>query len=249
MVSPPPEIGSRTQPAAAAPTRSNTPDTQTGAAGPGTSVAAVDQADIRPLSAAGALQILVAEVRSALIEALAADSSAPGAGADRGEPAGAGDPGSAANSGGVFSPGVAAVNPGGVSVFPVNAGERLDVPVAAARVIVDLALQSLPETFAPDSWGAALTRTDLALQVGVQRAIDAVSAWRDVQPTVVAAAQESANLALSLLADEPIYPWPPPEWVGMAPRLARLWRRRRTLKRRLSDPDYANPGDPAISYD
>jgi hypothetical protein len=225
MVSPPPDIGSRAQPPAAAPTRSNTPDTQAGAAGPGTSVAAVDQADIRPLSAAGALQILVAEVRSALIEALAADS------------------------GGVFNPGVAAVNPGGVSAFPVNAGETLDVPVAAARVIVDLALQSLPETFAPDSWGAALTRTDLALQAGVQRAIDAVSAWRDVQPTVVAAAQESANLALSLLADEPIYPWPPPEWVGMAPRLARLWRRRRTLKRRLSDPDYANPGDPAISYD
>jgi hypothetical protein len=32
--------------------------------------------------------------------------------------------------------------------------------------------------------------------------------------------------------------WLRPEWLGLAPRLARLCRRRRVLKRRLTDPDY-----------
>jgi hypothetical protein len=79
----------------------------------------------------------------------------------------------------------------------------------------------------------------LALQAGVQRALDAVSAWLDVTPAVLDATKEAGSLALRLIAEEPPYPsWPPPEWLGMAPRLTRLWRRRRALRRRLLDPDY-----------
>jgi len=98
----------------------------------------------------------------------------------------------------------------------------------------------LPETFEPNSWSVALPRADAALQAGVQSAVEAVSAWRDVTPSVVDATREAGALALRLIADEPPYPaWPPPEWLGMAPRLTRLWRRRRALRRRLVDPDYA----------
>jgi hypothetical protein len=116
---------------------------------------------------------------------------------------------------------------------------NIDSAVPAARVIVEMVLQSLPETFEPNSWSAALPRADLALQAGVQRALDAVSAWLDVTPAVLDATKEAGSLALRLIAEEPPYPsWPPPEWLGMAPRLTRLWRRRRALRRRLLDPDY-----------
>jgi hypothetical protein len=128
------------------------------------------------------------------------------------------------------------------SAFVANAAqENLHGAVAAARVIVGLVLQSLPETFEPGSWSIALPRVDAALQAGVQSAIQAVAAWRDVPPTVVDATRQAGTLALNLIAEEPPYPlWPPPEWVGMAPRLGRLWRRRRVLKRRLLDPDHGS---------
>jgi hypothetical protein len=123
-----------------------------------------------------------------------------------------------------------------------SATQDLDGPVPAARTIVDLVLRSLPQTFEPYSWSLQLPRVDQAVQTGVQRALDAVSAWRDVPPAVLEATRESASLALALSAEEPLYPWPPPDWLGMAPRLALVWRRRRALKRLLVDPDYGADG-------
>jgi hypothetical protein len=212
VVSPPPDVGSRAGAAAAAPNPSSAAPPGPSGAERGAALpdgpAAVDRADIRPLDLPAALQILIAEVRAALIEALATD----------------------------FQP---SAGPADAAAAAASAAQDLDGPAAAARVIVDLVLRSLPETFEPDSWSVALLRVDLAVQTGVQRAIDAVSVWRDVPAAVVVATEESGSLALELIADEPIYPWPSPEWLGMAPRLGRLWRRRRFLKRRLADPDYA----------
>jgi hypothetical protein len=120
------------------------------------------------------------------------------------------------------------------------AAAMVDDAVPAARVLVEMVLQSLPETFEPDSWSTTLTRADAALQSGVQSAVNVVGAWRDVAPEVLSVTQESGALALRLISGEPPFPaWPPPEWLGMAPRLTRLWRRRRALRRRLVDPDYA----------
>lgn len=255
MVSPPPDVGSRAAAPAAAPNAPSPSGAGRGAAlaaGP----AAVDRADIRPLDLAGALQILIAEVRAALIETLVADLSesitaagsapvdnniAADGNALAGSSIAAGNNTLAGNN--AVAPGnrPAANNAtaGSAEVFAAGAAQEVDGPVPAARAIVDLVLRSLPETFEPDAWSAALPRVELALQSGVQRAIEAVSVWRDVPPAVVEATQESGSLALALIADEPIYPWPSPEWLGMAPRLGRLWRRRRFLKRRLVDPDYA----------
>jgi hypothetical protein len=200
--------------------------------------ASVDHADIRPLDLAGAMQILVAEVRAALIEVLVADLAEPSRAPQTPGNAAAGNATTAGNT-------AAAGNDVAVAhaeVFAAIASQDFDGPVPAARAMVDLVLSSLPETFEPEAWSVLLPRVDLALQSGVQRALDAVSVWRDVPPAVVEAAQQSGNLALALSLDEPIYPWPPPEWLRMAPRLGRLWRRRRFLRRRLVDPDYAANG-------
>jgi hypothetical protein len=226
VVTPPPDAASGA--AASAPTpRTSTSSTSSAEAGtplPGGVGAALDRADIRPLDVLAALQILVAEVRAAFTEALSADSEAS---ADL--TAHAGNAGSAGSANAGNSGSAAAAD--------------LDGAVPAARFIVEMALQSLPERFEPGAWSVALPRMDLALQTGVQRAVDVVAAWRDVMPEVLSATQESGALALRLIADEPPYPawpaWPPREWLGLAPRLARLWRRRRALKRRLVDPDHA----------
>jgi hypothetical protein len=235
MVSPPPDVGSQTGAAAAVPSRPNPPATERGAAPPDPPVA-LDRADIRPLDLSGALQILVAEVRAALIEALVVDLQ-PGADTVA-TPAQAHNAPSASSTDSSASPFAS-----NADLLALSGPQDLDSPVPAARAIVELVLRSLPETFEPNSWNVALPRVDQAMQTGVQRALDAVSAWRDVPPAVIEATQESASLALALSAAEPLYPWPPPEWTGMAPRLALLWRRRRALKRRLVDPDYGADGN------
>jgi len=131
----------------------------------------------------------------------------------------------------------------GNTAYTVNAGTaataNLDGPTPAARVLVQMVLQALPETTDDHAWSAALTQVEAALQSGIQRAIDVVSAWRDVSSAVVETTKESAGLALQVLGDEsPIPLWLRPEWSGLRPRLARLRRRRRQRRRRLTDPDY-----------
>ena len=201
MVSPPPDVGSGAAAAAAPPTRDSTPTPERGAAA-SAPVATIDRADIRPLDAAGALQILIAEVRAAFDE----------------------------------------VGGGRAPLVPFAAA-GVDGAVAAARAIVELVLQSLPGSFEPNSWSVVLPRADAALQAGVERAVEVVSAWRDVTPAVVNATREAGALALHLIAGEPPYPWPPPEWMGLARRLKRLWRRRRALGRGLVDPDHVGNPD------
>jgi len=116
--------------------------------------------------------------------------------------------------------------------------------VQAARGLVEMVLQAMPDD-APDvsAWTAALVRMESALQTGLERGIDAVTAWRDAPPAVVDAARESRAITYSILGDEPQNPlWLRPEWAGLAPRLERFCRRRRLARRRLMDPDYS-PGN------
>jgi hypothetical protein len=122
-----------------------------------------------------------------------------------------------------------------------NAGSAApDNPVQAARILVQTAVQSLPDGPDVAAWTAALSRMESALQIGVERAIDAVSAWRDVPGAVVDATKETRALVFAILGDDPQNPlWLRPEWAGFAPRLERFWRRRRIARRRLTDPDHA----------
>jgi hypothetical protein len=115
-------------------------------------------------------------------------------------------------------------------------------PVQAARALVEMVMQAMPDD-APDvsAWTAALVRVESALQTGLEHALEAITAWRDVPPMVVGAARETRALVYSILGDEPQNPlWLRPEWAGLAPRLERFCRRRRLARRRLMDPDYSS---------
>jgi hypothetical protein len=219
MVAPPPDVGNQANAATA--TRATASTAERGAPPPSAAAPALDRADIKPLDVPGALQILVAEVRAAFELLLtAADTANP---ADAGNAAAAGNAAYTANAG-------------------TAATANLDGPVPAARVLVQMVLQALPDTTDDNAWSAVLTRVEAALQSGIQRATDVVSAWRDVSPAVMESTKESAGLALQLLGDESRNPlWLHPEWSGLRPHLARLRRRRRKHRRRLTDPDH----DPA----
>jgi hypothetical protein len=112
--------------------------------------------------------------------------------------------------------------------------------VDAARQIVELVLQSLPENIEnPDVWTTALLRAESALEAGLQQSVSTVANWREVPDVVVDSVAQSGALALQALSEEMPNPlWLRPEWVGLAPRLQRFSRRRRTARRRLTDPDH-----------
>jgi hypothetical protein len=118
---------------------------------------------------------------------------------------------------------------------PVAAG-----PMQAARQIVEWTLQSLPDDASDAAvWTCALIRAETALNVGLQQAVNTVSAWRDVPGPVLETVQQSGALVLQVLSEELPNPlWLRPEWVGLAPRLERFSRRRLAARRRMTDPDH-----------
>jgi hypothetical protein len=120
-----------------------------------------------------------------------------------------------------------------------NASEAVNSPPQAARALLQMVLHAMPDdTASMPAWNAALARAETALQTGLDRGIDAVTAWRDVPLIVVDAAKEARTLVFSTLGDDPQNPaWLRPEWAGLAPRLERFWRRRRRARRQLTDPD------------
>jgi hypothetical protein len=132
-----------------------------------------------------------------------------------------------------------------------DAGAAAESETQAARVLLQLVLQALPdetasspEWNAPENvtaWGAAQMRVDAALQAGLDRAVSAVTAWRDVPASVVDATKETRTLVFAILGDDPQNEiWRRPEWAGLAPRFERFWRRRRFVRRHLTDPDYSS---------
>lgn len=172
---------------------------------------AADLADIRPLDVSGALQILLAEVRAALDL----------------QPRAAITPGAITSS-------------AATAAAATTAGAIAQSPDQAARQMVEMFLQALPEdaSDAP-AWTAALAGADAALQSSIEQAMGAVTQWRDVPAAAVDAVADARALFIAALADEPQNPlWLRPEWVGLAPVLQRFHRRRRNARRRLTDPDY-----------
>ena len=126
-----------------------------------------------------------------------------------------------------------------------DSSEAVASPPQAARALLQMLVGAMPdESASMTEWSAALVRVETALKSGLDRGIVAVSLWRDVPAIVVDAAKEARTLVFSTLGDEPQNPaWLRPEWAGLAPRLERVWRRRRLARRRLTDPDYS-PGSP-----
>jgi hypothetical protein len=181
-----------------------------------------DRADIRPLDIPAALQILLAEVRASF------ESRAILIGGDAG--AGAENPAQAARA---LLQWVLQALPDESATMPVSG------PPASGAAQLNAAQLNAAQL------NAALVRAEAALQAGLDRAISAVAAWRDVPASVVDAAKDTRALVFAVLGDDPRNPlWLRPEWIGLAPRFERFWRRRRLARRRLTDPD-----DSAGSFD
>ncbi|HEX3950703.1 MAG TPA: hypothetical protein VHW95_12680 [Steroidobacteraceae bacterium] len=186
-----------------------------------------DRADIRPLDIPAALQILLAEVRASF------ESRAILIGGDAG--AGAENPAQAARA---LLQWVLQALPDESATMPVSG------PPASGAAQLNAAQLNAAQLNAAQL-NAALVRAEAALQAGLDRAISAIAAWRDVPASVVDAAKDTRALVFAVLGDDPRNPlWLRPEWIGLAPRFERFWRRRRLARRRLTDPD-----DSAGSFD
>jgi len=134
--------------------------------------------------------------------------------------------------------------------LPVDAWQPLNPiqpqnPTQTAQIVIHLVLAAVPDDAGdPARWSAASTRVDAVVQSVLDRAVEVVAAWRNVAPAVVDAARETRALVAAQLSDEPPSPlWLRPEWLQLAPRIQRYWRRRRLGRRGLTDPDSATPGD------
>ena len=117
-------------------------------------------------------------------------------------------------------------------------------PAQTAEVLIRVFLHVLPpDAGDPSIWIAESARIDHTLQSALDRAVDVVAAWRKVPQSVVDVAKETRSLVASLLSDAPPSPlWFRPEWLGLAPTIERFWRRRRLVRRGLTDPDMRPSG-------
>jgi hypothetical protein len=135
----------------------------------------------------------------------------------------------------------ASITPSEITSGAAAAGTIAQSPVHAARELVEIFLQALPED-ASDApvWTAALLRADTTMQSGIEQAIGVVTQWRDVPAAVVDAVADARALFISALGDDPQSPlWLRPDWMGLVPIFHRFRRRRRNARRRLTDPDYS----------
>jgi hypothetical protein len=190
---------------------------QQSAQSPARAAAIADQADIRPLDIPAALQILLAEVRASFeLLAIAMDGETA---------AGAESPAQAARA--LIQMVLRGLPAESATTPPSTAGQGSAAALNTAQWNVA-------------QWNAALERIDSALQAGLDNAVSAVSVWREVPASVVDATKETRALVLAILGDDPQNPiWLRPEWAGLAPRFERFWRRRRFVRRRLTDPDHS----------
>ena len=186
-----------------------TPAPSAATAQPDAVVAPADRVDIHPLDVAGALQILIAEVRAELalpVDTLPGDAlSVAGAAAD------------------------------------LNLGN-------APQALVQMVLQALPDVtpLAPLEWLSATTRVQTGTLNALDKGVAAVANWRNVAPPVLDAAREMRTMVAAALLDDPPNPlWLQPEWLGLAPRMERFWRRRRYVRRQPIDPDLGPYGTAA----
>ena len=91
----------------------------------------------------------------------------------------------------------------------------LVVPEQAARALLEIFLQGLPEDPRNEpAWSSALLRMEAAIQSSMERAIGIVTQWRDVPPAVADAVKEARAQFASALDNDPQNPL----WV--APRVA-----------------------------
>jgi hypothetical protein len=217
-----------------------------------------EHVDINALDVAGALLILIAEVREALtaLPEPAASSLPPLAigGAENSAP---------------LTPLPGDSPPDGLAPWPssnsvllaeaalMNAGVRIIytalgvppgqlAPAAAPVTLIQMMLQRLPaeESQQPVEWLNLATQVEGAVRSALDKAVEVVTAWRDVPPAAIAVVGDARTIVLAALDEDPPSPlWLMPEMMPILPRMQRYWRLRRRLRRSLDQEETTRGGD------
>ena len=129
--------------------------------------------------------------------------------------------------------------PPGARVAMPSALTLLSTPAQASPVLMRMFLQAVPpEASNPAAWSATVKQLEDTLQSALDRAVATVEQWHDVPQAVVDAARETRGLVMTQLGEDPPGPlWLRPEWMWLSPQIERFRRRRRLVRRGLSDPD------------
>jgi hypothetical protein len=128
-----------------------------------------------------------------------------------------------------------------LGVPPVQLG-----PATAPFTVIQMMLQRLPaeESQRPAEWLNTATQVEGLVRTAMDKAVDAVTVWRDVPPTAVAVVIDARTLVLAALDENSPNPlWLMPEMMCILPRLQRYWRLRRRLRRSLDQEEAIRSGD------
>jgi hypothetical protein len=111
----------------------------------------------------------------------------------------------------------------------------------ASRVLVEMFLRALPE--GNDAAAAMASRlVQATFQTAIDRSVEAITAWPNIPAAVADAVRDTRALVISQFRDLPMDPrWLRPEWLDLVPRMQRFWRRRRSVRRGITDPDMRPP--------
>jgi hypothetical protein len=128
-----------------------------------------------------------------------------------------------------------------LGVPPVQLG-----PATAPFTVIQMMLQRLPaeESQRPAEWLNTATQVEGLVRTAMDKAVDAVTVWRDVPPTAVAVVIDARTLVLAALDENSPNPlWLMPEMMCILPRMQRYWRLRRRLRRSLDQEEAIRSGD------
>jgi hypothetical protein len=128
-----------------------------------------------------------------------------------------------------------------LGVPPVQLG-----PATAPFTVIQMMLQRLPaeESQRPAEWLNTATQVEGLVRTAMDKAVDAVTVWRDVPPTAVAVVIDARTLVLAALDEDSPNPlWLMPEMMCILPRMQRYWRLRRRLRRSLDQEEAIRSGD------
>jgi hypothetical protein len=128
-----------------------------------------------------------------------------------------------------------------LGVPPVQLG-----PATAPFTVIQMMLQRLPaeESQRPAEWLNTATQVEGLVRTAMDKAVDAVTVWRDVPPTAVAVVIDARTLVLAALDENSPNPlWLMPEMMCILPRMQRYWRLRRRLRRSLDQEEAILSGD------
>lgn len=119
-------------------------------------------------------------------------------------------------------------------------------PASAPFTVIQMILGRLPaeESQPPAEWLDTATQLEGLVRMALDKAVDAVTAWRNVPPDVIAVVVDARTAVLAAMDEDSPGPlWLLPEMMPILPRMQRYWRLRRRLRRSLDRETATRSGD------